>query len=356
MSRSKHQLYQADDADYDEAGNRLPLGQQDEEEEEWAEQDECGEGDLNGDEEVYDDDEYGPGVTVIRAEKPAAPQTDLAVEHYLDPLALVNCWESALLDLKDMHPDRFLPPAEAPRSLTQKQQRAPIWYGPPPSAASTSRLPPSPQVSAAVPTSYSAFLAVAQASAQPLHEEYVEEAEEEEEQPVPKKRKRLTGSQKKARKAAKLVATASASEGKGKNRAEEEDEEQSEEPALQQASHLPQSAGPSQPPSASLPFSTAPSAAHVSPPPSSRPPHPSSFSFLVPPMGRLPPPGSLTGPPPITPLTGEEPPLEAETASGLLESMLWSYYTAGYQTALYHAAIGVAKFKHEVEGGKGGTA
>ncbi|GAA5894444.1 hypothetical protein JCM6882_004824 [Rhodosporidiobolus microsporus] len=361
MSRSKHRVYQADDADFDEHGNRVPLPPQDEDEGDWAEGDEWGEREFDTAEDGYGDDEYGPGVTVIRAEKPAAPQTDLEDECYLDPLALVNCWESALLDLKAMHPERFLPPTEAPRSLAQMQAKAPIWYGPPSSAASTSKLPPPPSstTSSFLPTAFAPPSVTVRPEHLSIDTDQPIEEEEEEDQPLPKKRKRLTGSQKKARKAAKLEAAASAGmSGKGKERAAADEDDgptylpdkpagfEAEEEDLQR---LPPG-GPSQPPppSHALPsFPALPPSLSAAPPPP--PPHPSSFAFLVPPMGRLPPRGSLAGPPPITPLTGEEPPLEAESPAGLLEAMMWSYYTAGYQTALYHAAIGVAKFKHEAD-------
>ncbi|GAA6004024.1 hypothetical protein JCM10207_006520 [Rhodosporidiobolus poonsookiae] len=345
MSRTKHAVYEAHDED-DPTQHDWQQGEEGEEEGDYGWGD-----DYDGAD--GDDDDYGEGVTIIRAPpKPAAPQTDLAVESYLDPLALVNAWEGALLDLKDMHPERFLPPTEAPRSLAQKQARAPIWYGPPPSAASTSKLPPPP---ASAPQPLSAHTIPSAFSTTSISNDSHAAQEQ------PKKRKRLTGSQKKARKQAKLAAAsvAGGAVSIAGEQAYEEDEGDTgaydEGPAFQPDSppHFPAPAlpvaGPSQPP----PLSSAPKAA--SPIPSSsaapahpslaRPPHPSSFSFLVPPIGRLP--HSIPPPPPITPLSGGEPSLEPESADQLLEAMLWSYYTAGYQTALYHAAVGVAKFKHE---------
>lgn len=97
-----------------------------------------------------EDDDFGPGVTVVRrtnlAEHNELMATDLSLDAYLDPLALVNAWEGALTDFKVsirhlqlprtpkltrrerqfMHPDRFLPPTEAPLSLAQRQTKAPM--------------------------------------------------------------------------------------------------------------------------------------------------------------------------------------------------------------------------------------
>ncbi|GAA5873569.1 hypothetical protein JCM8547_005620 [Rhodosporidiobolus lusitaniae] len=317
----------------------------------------------NGDDGAYDDDDYGEGVTVISHAEPFEPSTDLSDVHYLDPLALVNAWEGALSDLKGMHPERFLPPTEPPRSLAQKQAKAPFWYGPPPSAASTSKNPPPAPSAASFAFSQSLPSPV---STRAVSESSVFQAEQ------PKKRKRLTGSQKKARKQAKLEAAALNGSGRHEGEDGEEEEVQGKvqmetngEVPLNIPTHLipttaslPPPAGPSQPPPPSLPhpeLSSHPSASltpAAAPPP---PPRPSSFSFLVPPAGRLPQtPSGFPQPPPITPLTGEEPPLEAESPEQLLEAALWSWYTAGYQTALYHAAVGVAKFKHEAPGKEGG--
>lgn len=104
-------------------------------------------------EEELDEDEFGPGVTVSwSSNKPVkreVPVSDVGEEAYLDPLGLVNCWEEALVDLKvrphntpslgrlleliershitqATHPDRFFPPSEAPRSLSQRQSKAPL--------------------------------------------------------------------------------------------------------------------------------------------------------------------------------------------------------------------------------------
>lgn len=107
-------------------------------------------------EEEDDDDDYGPGVTIFNAPPSPEPEptTDLAEQAYTDPLALVNAWEGALQDYKvggclpvdnpvtnaltfffflcsdcrqDSHPDQFLPPAEAPRTLAQKRVKAPLY-------------------------------------------------------------------------------------------------------------------------------------------------------------------------------------------------------------------------------------
>ncbi|KAJ8293037.1 hypothetical protein OF846_003752 [Rhodotorula toruloides] len=302
--------------------------------------------------EGAEDDDFGPGVTVVRrtnlAEHNELMATDLSLDAYLDPLALVNAWEGALTDFKFMHPDRFLPPTEAPLSLAQRQTKAPIWYGPPPSTASTSKLPshlPIHTVSSSASTHANGHTVFREPSVTPS------------DSPAPgtKKRKRLTGSQKKARKAAKLAAATTAAAGDEEEcpaGAEDHDDEHAtpqtavpprrgppsptytpSSPKISRTGHPP---SPSPPPAAS----TSASATLTRP---IGPQHPSSFSFVVPPVSSLP--TTFPPPPPIAPLTGDEPALEAETPEALLEAALWSWYTAGYQTALYHAAVGVAKFK-----------
>ncbi|GAA5897592.1 uncharacterized protein JCM6883_006748 [Sporobolomyces salmoneus] len=336
---------------------------------------------LNGedyDEEAADEDDYGPGVTVSWSSKPVRkekPVSDVAEEAYLDPLGLVNCWEEALLELKAAHVDRFLPPAEAPRSLAQRQAKAPLWYGPstvpnPLPIASTSQLLSAQPSSSASSEQAQAF------SITPVSRESVE--------PATKKRKRLTGSQKKARKAAKLAnnpATSSnttvyqsgrvlnpSHDTKGKSRAEEEEEDdRSQSPGYEpQSPNLESHLLPVQPqPVASAEGRQVPPhlvATQPSPiqPRSDNSASPRSTNGLPPPpapfvvLSKLP--ISFPPPPPITPLTGQEPALEPETSESLLESALWSWYTAGYQTALYHASVGVATFKpSETDGTEGET-
>ncbi|BGP02066.1 SMN domain-containing protein [Rhodotorula toruloides] len=304
--------------------------------------------------EGAEDDDFGSGVTVVRrtnlAEDNELMATDLSLDAYLDPLALVNAWEGALTDFKFMHPDRFLPPTEAPLSLVQRQTKAPIWYGPPPSAASTSKLPPQPPVQ----TVSSSTSALANG-----HTIFREPSVTPSDSPAPgtKKRKRLTGSQKKARKAAKLAAATTATGGDEDESAVQEEDVEAQEsrgvaatapfgpaaphsptytptsPKISRAPHL--FSPPIPPPAASTSASTSRTPLG--------PQHPSSFTFVVPPVSSLP--TTFPPPPPIAPLTGDEPALEAETPEALLEAALWSWYTAGYQTALYHAAVGVAKFK-----------
>ncbi|BGP18630.1 hypothetical protein JCM10213_004179 [Rhodosporidiobolus nylandii] len=357
MSRSKQVPYEARDEDYDEdnvyVGADTTEGEQGQEEggDYW----EGGEGEYAYDGEE-DEDEYGPGVTVIMPSKPAPPQTDLSEEHYNDPLALVNAWEEALLDFKHLHPERFLPPTEAPRSLAQKQAKAPIWYGPPPSAASTSKLPPpaaatpAPLPAASSTTSFKRAASVVSTTSTSAEQQ-------------PKKRKRLTGSQKKARKQAKLEAEAAV----GGSGGGQEDAVQGEQEVAMDVHNDGPVYQPPEPVFAPEPAPSPPATEHAQPSPpapaafplplpstssssgAAKVAHPSAFSFLVPPIGRLP--SSIPPPPPIPPLTGDEPPLDAQTPAELMEAMLWSYYTAGYQTALYHAAVGVAKFKHEDEAG-----
>lgn len=254
------------------------------------------------------------------------------------------------------------------------------WYGPPPSAASTSKLPsqlPIHTVSASASTLANGHTVFREPSVTPS------------DSPAPgtKKRKRLTGSQKKARKAAKLAAATTAAAGDEEEcpaGAEDHDDEHAtpqtavpprrgppsptytpSSPKISRTGHPP---SPSPPPAAS----TSASATLTRP---IGPQHPSSFSFVVPPVSSLP--TTFPPPPPIAPLTGDEPALEAETPEALLEAALWSWYSgffrsrspvlshctravfergeithrhhcfaaAGYQTALYHAAVGVAKFK-----------
>ncbi|GAA6005153.1 uncharacterized protein JCM10292_005586 [Rhodotorula paludigena] len=296
--------------------------------------------------EYGDEDDYGEGVTVYQhaTDEPVAPlEADVAVDAFLDPLALVHAWEGALSDLKDAHPERFLPPTEAPLTLAQKQVKAPFWYGPPPHEASTSKLPPAPVAGHALPTT---FAAASLREPSPTISEH--------QQPQMKKRKRLTGSQKKARKAAKLAA-GTAPESTASFAGDEDEDAHAF--ALDVPPHQGHGASPPKP-SIAAAAPPAPAVATggpsqpAAPPPACMPGppslsrralSPSAFLSLVPPTTSLP--RTYPAPPPIVPLTGAEPPLEPETPEALLEAALWSWYTAGYQTALYHAASGVAKFR-----------
>ncbi|GAA6049236.1 hypothetical protein JCM3770_005900 [Rhodotorula araucariae] len=316
-----------------------------------------------------------------------ASHSDLADAAYLDPLALVNAWEGALADLKELHQERFLPPSDTPLTPTQKQAKAPFWYGPPASEASTSRLAPS--TSTALPASFSAASLHARARNR-AGDEPAALAGSDPAQPT-KKRKRLTGSQKKARKAAKLAAGGSiaspayANGGAGVNEDrhvgyddEDDDDGPSYEPSSpppprrslnEPAAYTPQSpdlaaptgAGPEHPalsralpcfPPAPIIGARAPSSRGGSGGGSGRGAG-AERAFVVPPVASLP---SVFPPPPtITPLTGREAPLEPETPEQLLEAALWSWFTAGYQTALLHAAAGVARFAPPNEGAQDGT-
>ncbi|BGP34100.1 hypothetical protein JCM10296v2_005915 [Rhodotorula toruloides] len=345
-------VYEAHDEDWDEQGVWIGDGAGGDAGD-WE-----GEGEGEGvsavewDDEGAEDDDFGPGVTVVRrtnlAEHNELMATDLSLDAYLDPLALVNAWEGALTGFKFMHPDRFLPPTEAPLSLAQRQTKAPIWYGPPPSAASTSKLPsqtPVQTVSSSASTLANGHIVFREPSVTLSNS------------PAPgtKKRKRLTGSQKKARKAAKL-AVASIAAGGDEDEFPAGDQDQGDQHASPQLAPPPRRAPPSptytpsspkisragRPPSPSPPLA----ASFITSSTTTRPigpQHPTSFTFVVPPVSSLP--TTFPPPPPIAPLTGDEPALEAETPEALLEAALWSWYTAGYQTALYHAAVGVAKFK-----------
>ncbi|KWU45877.1 hypothetical protein RHOSPDRAFT_32350 [Rhodotorula sp. JG-1b] len=341
-----------------------------------------------------DDDDYGPGVTIFKAPPSPEPEptTDLAEQAYTDPLALVNAWEGALQDYKDSHPDQFLPPAEAPRTLAQKKVKAPFWYGPPPSEASTSKLVQATTTTAimigqeprqAVEVTYESYFGesaaqVEQRRGSGVEQEQTAEPEEEEEEggegTQRRKRKRLTGSQKKARKAAKLGLKSTAGGGGGGAEAAQTTHRQPSpiysprSPKFQAAARpvdvQATTSGSTPPvPSSSLPptnpastLAAAQSSGVRTPsdndpkpsrPAAEAPPPPSAFRFLVPPMSTLP--RQFPPPPAITPLTGTEPPLDPETPEQLLESALWSWYSAGYQTALYHAAVGVAKFAPSAE-------
>jgi hypothetical protein len=182
-------------------------------------------------------------------------------------------------------------------------------------------------------------------------------------EPPTKKRKRLTGSQKKARKAAKLANNPTASSstayqtGKvlnpnhdSKKPAREEDEEvnaRSQSPDYEpQSPNLAQTSLPDQPSNATstndrhIPPHLIPNTAVQSNPAQPANQAPSSSSTLnggaSNPVPRPPAPSvvlsklliSFPSPPPITPLTGQEPALEPETSESLLESALWSWYTA----------------------------
>ncbi|GAA5899581.1 hypothetical protein JCM5296_006950 [Sporobolomyces johnsonii] len=293
-------VYHANDEDWNEQGHYVGEHSPEAEPGDWTQGQE-------------DEDDFGPGVTVSSS-KPAKQEkpivSDVQDEAYFDPLALVNCWELALLDLKMQHPDRFLPPTEAPLALSQKQTKAPLWYGPPPlpPVASTSKATaaPSPPPSFDLPTSH----------------------EPEPDSTGSKKRKRLTGSQKKARKQARLLM-------------QEEDDARG--PSFQPDSppHLP----------SSLQLRPRPRTTPPPPPPQSLPSL--RLPLPPPPIARLP--TSFPSPPPITPLTGDEPPLDAETPEQLLEAALWSWFTCGYQTALYHASVGVATFRSSEAGTGTGT-
>ncbi|GAA5922182.1 hypothetical protein JCM3775_003519 [Rhodotorula graminis] len=305
----------------------------------------------------YDDDPQEP-----------EPTSDLADLAYLDPLALVKAWECALDDLKEAHQERFLPPTQAPVALAQKQAKASFWYGPPPSEASTSKL----SVVAPPPLEPAPAASIVAVSTEPSgHVEHIEY-----DAPPAKKRKRLTGSQKKARKVAKLGGGERASsrassavqvdapehdlehahaherdvEPELEPQARGEPERESEEPRARPL------IGPSQPsttlPIASSLFPSFPPA----PPIDARPPASARAGAapfpVVPPVASLP--SSFPPPPTIPPLTGTEPALEPETPEQLLEQALWSWFTAGYQTALLHAAAGVARFAPSGAQGQGG--
>ena len=80
-------------------------------------------------------------------------------------------------------------------------------------------------------------------------------------------------------------------------------------------------AGPHLPSPAELPLSTLPSIPALS-------------------GARLP--AKFPAPPPLVPLTGEEVAQPSVAPEDLLTQALWAWYAAGYQTGLYHAAVGVA--------------
>lgn len=192
-----------------------------------------------------------------------------------------------------------------------------------------------------------------------LEQEPMAEIEEEEEEEGEaegaqrRKRKRLTGSQKKARKAARLglKSTAGSGSGGGAEAAHSTPRQPSptyspRSPKLQAATPpvdvqatTDSGSGPPVPSSSLPPTNSAstlaaetsavstPSSKDQDPtrPATEAPPPPSAFRFLVPPMSTLP--RGFPPPPAITPLTGTEPPLDPETPEQLLESALWSWYS-----------------------------
>lgn len=70
-------------------------------------------------------------------------------------------------------------------------------------------------------------------------------------------------------------------------------------------------------------------------------PSPSTFAPLPPPPSANLLHRPYPSPPPIVPLDGSEE-VELETPEEMLQNALWAWYNAGYKTALYHAAMGVA--------------
>ncbi|GAA5953883.1 hypothetical protein JCM21900_005501 [Sporobolomyces salmonicolor] len=284
----------------------------------------------------------------IRPVKQETRVSDVQDEAYFDPLALVNCWELALHDLKMQHPDRFLPPTEAPLAHAQKQTKAPLWYGPPP-------LPPVASTSKATST------ATAARSPLPSFDFrtsiFSSFRDPDPESSGPKKRKRLTGSQKKARKQARLL---TASAPPTLHAADDDDDDNDDDDDVDDDDNnnngrapFPRDPPPHVPSSHQL--APEPHATARGPPPP--PPPPLRLAPPPPPVAAARMPTSFPSPPPITPLTGDEPPLDAETPEQLLEAALWSWFTCGYQTALYHASVGVATFRPseaEPEGAAGG--
>ena len=152
-----------------------------------------------------------------------------------------------------------------------------------------------------------------------------------------KKRKRLTGSQKKARKAAKLansgfsngrVPAAKGSKTRIEDNDEEEDEAGSKSPEYRPQSPefvpQPEDADQEPPVQFALPTQPIPQPRTTSPQPQTQTSQPLAVKPSA--AGRLP--LTFPAPPPITPLTGSEPALDPETPESLLESALWSWYTA----------------------------
>ncbi|KAI5481504.1 hypothetical protein MNV49_004261 [Pseudohyphozyma bogoriensis] len=97
-----------------------------------------------GDEEWYEDGVVQEEVWEEEEEVPPSPPkvtkvSDVPPEAYHDDFALVSCWEAALLDFKYHHPSKFAPLREAPRKAEQKHQAAPLWYGPAPKLPSPTK-------------------------------------------------------------------------------------------------------------------------------------------------------------------------------------------------------------------------
>ncbi|GAA6060250.1 hypothetical protein JCM10212_003490 [Sporobolomyces blumeae] len=330
--------------------------------------------DVDDAEEYEDEGEFGPGVTVVYSKPDEQREvvrivSDLPDEAYSDPLSLVNCWEEALYELKASHAERFLPPRESPRSLSQRQAKAPFWHGPsstvpvPAPVASTSKSPYVPPASSSKPSARASTLIP---STSMTASAYVSD------EPAPKKRKRLTGSQKKARKLAKLEQASGCSDsgsaqttrdGRASGRLDrgrvDDDDDEDDGPTYQPESpnfdpeSLPEETDsgpplqrPARDPAAAV-IQRIVGPQQVDPPPPVATTTTVSPSHPEPewprPVGALP--RSFPAPPPIMPLTGDENELEPESPENLLQAALWSWYTAGYQTALYHASVGVATFK-----------
>lgn len=225
------------------------------------------------------------------------------------------------------------------------------WYGPPPSEASTSKLP--------APTAYKDLIlptagAIGEDEDDEEEDQYAPQPvewqawkEQQEEAVNPKKRKRLTGSQKKARKLAKMGRGESNGAGSGDQKKKAAKSSPARKDAVlptananpsataqTTASEAPApTAAPTAAPAPAPPPAPAPApppAPALAPPPASAAPPtlppPSAFRFVVPPISSLP--RHFPSPPKITPLTGNEPPLEPESSEQLLESALWSWYSA----------------------------
>ncbi|KAM0755708.1 hypothetical protein T439DRAFT_320419 [Meredithblackwellia eburnea MCA 4105] len=308
-----------DDWEYDQYGNELlqePLavakgqhqrgGQEDGDEQSELDQDhqddqeEEYEYEYEQEDMYYEEEEYQESVNepkeIIKPEVPP--------EHYWNDQGLLNCWHEALLDFKLHHPKRFTNTTVSKRSLFEKCETAPLWYGlfkPTPTSESNEAVEPG------VPAK------------------------------VPKKRKR--GNNKSRR---KRQALETPQYDNYDDEAEAEDENGPKSPRYTPSS--PKFQRPVSPPVSILSTTLAvPAGPHLPSPANFAPPFTtningkisssssSSSSF----------PTSFPSPPPLVAVSADSivEALPERTPEELLQGALWSWYNAGYQTGIYHASL-----------------
>ncbi|KAK4697403.1 hypothetical protein P7C70_g8218, partial [Phenoliferia sp. Uapishka_3] len=293
-------LYVANDDDweYDQYGNPIAAGGLEEEEGEE-------EGDGDWDDGAEDDmlgEWEGTGKTVVKAVplNKERLHSDVPDEAFWDDSSLVRCWAAALVDFKYHHPSKFAPLVEAPRTPKQKCLAAPLWFG-------------------RFEESNKAARVYAPAETHKAS--------------TKRKKKEKTKDAKRVKFDTAVDTPSSpkwAPQSPGYQRALS--------PAL------------SEPPALSLAETSTSSPSVALNPVVAEPvlPSPKSFVPSIPPL-----PTSITArlypaPPSIVPVDPTDAPdAGTETPEELLQNALWSWYNAGYQTALYHASMGVAGVSNE---------